>query len=65
MHQVIGAVVLFGRTSGCSGTGMDPGPTQQIAIKELVSIVVACAVWGSQWRNKHVLFRCDNMAAVR
>ena len=48
VHQVIGAVVLFGRTSGCSGTGMDPGPAQQIATKELVPIVVACAVRGSQ-----------------
>ena len=38
---------------------------QQIAIKELVPIVAACAVWGTQWANKVVLVRCDNMAVVQ
>ncbi len=38
---------------------------QQIAIKELVPIVIACAVWGGQWRNKLVLARSDNMAVVQ
>ena len=35
-----------------------------IAIKELVPIVVGCAVWGPQWRRKLVLNLCDNMAVV-
>ncbi len=38
---------------------------QQIAIKELVPIVIACAIWGGQWRNKLVLARSDNMAVVQ
>ena len=25
---------------------------------------MACAVWGKQWKNSTVLFRCDNMAVV-
>ncbi len=37
---------------------------QQIAVKELVLIVAACAVWGPQWANKSVLVKCDNMAVV-
>lgn len=35
-----------------------------IATKELVPIVVGCAVWGPQWRQKLVLNLCDNMAVV-
>jgi len=37
---------------------------QQIAIKELVPIVIACAVWGDLWQNKLVMARSDNMAVV-
>lgn len=36
-----------------------------IAIKELVPIVIGCVVWGAQWRNKVVLNYCDNMAVVQ
>ena len=32
--------------------------------KELLSIVLATAVWGRLWRGKTVLFHCDNMAVV-
>ena len=35
-----------------------------IATKELLPIVGAIAVWGTCWSKKHVLCRCDNMAAV-
>ena len=36
-----------------------------IAAKELILIVLACAVWGEQWQGKHVLVWCDNMAVVQ
>ena len=36
----------------------------QIAIKELIPIVVTCAVWDHQWQNKQVLVMSDNMAVV-
>ena len=36
-----------------------------IAAKELIPIVLACAVWGEQWQGKHVLVWCDNMAVVQ
>ena len=35
-----------------------------IAIKELVPVVLAVAVWGEKWAHKHVLVQCDNMAVV-
>ena len=35
-----------------------------IAIKELVPIVLAVAVWGPQWRASRVQVRCDNAAVV-
>ena len=35
-----------------------------ITVKELLPIVVACAVWGRQWRGKAVRCRCDNAAVV-
>ena len=35
-----------------------------IATKELIPIVLAAYVWGSQWSRKRVLFKCDSMAVV-
>ena len=35
-----------------------------IAVKELLLIVLACAVWGSQWRCLVVTIHCDNTEAV-
>ena len=35
-----------------------------ITVKELLPIVVACAVWGHQWRGSTILCRCDNAAIV-
>ena len=37
---------------------------QSIAYKELFPVVVASHVWGSQWFQRHVLFRSDNKAVV-
>ena len=36
-----------------------------IAAKQLVPIVLACAVWGKQWQGKWVLVCCDNLAVVQ
>ena len=35
-----------------------------IMVEELVPIVVACALWGNQWKGATVLCRCDNTAVV-
>ena len=35
-----------------------------ITNKEILPIVLAVATWGAQWKNKSVLCRCDNAAAV-
>ena len=37
---------------------------ENIAAKELLPIVLACAVWGRQWQHKHLHCFCDNMAVV-
>ncbi len=37
----------------------------QIAVKELIPIVIATVVWGNeQWKGKHIRARCDNQAVV-
>lgn len=35
-----------------------------IAVKELLPIVMACVVWGKNWRRQVVLAHCDNQAVV-
>ncbi len=35
-----------------------------IAYKELFSIVIACHVWGSNWRYRRIEFCCDNQSVV-
>ena len=37
---------------------------QCIAAKELLPIVLACAIWGTQWQHHQVLVWCDNTAVV-
>jgi hypothetical protein len=34
-----------------------------IAVKELLPIALAVAIWGCEWQHKHVY--CDNMAVVQ
>ena len=36
-----------------------------IAVKELVPVLLAAALWGPSWRGQHVLFHIDNMAVVQ
>ena len=38
--------------------------SSHITIKELLPLVLACALWGNRWRGKTVLCRSDNAAAV-
>ncbi len=35
-----------------------------ITLKELLPVVLACAVWGEQWKLKVVLVHCDNQGVV-
>ena len=35
-----------------------------ITAKELLPIVLDCAMWGKSWHLRSVLARCDNMAVV-
>ena len=36
-----------------------------VAVKELVPIVIAAAIWGPQWIGLNVLALCDNYAVVQ
>ena len=38
--------------------------TKQIAVKELLPIIVAAAIWGRSWCAQRVVSRCDNTAVV-
>ena len=35
-----------------------------ITLKELVPIIMSCAIWGPQWRQSSILVHCDNEGAV-
>lgn len=35
-----------------------------IAIKEMIPIVIAAKIWGHSWERKRIVFRSDNMAVV-
>ncbi len=35
-----------------------------ITWKELYTVVVACATWGTKWARKRILFHCGNAAVV-
>ena len=37
---------------------------ESITLKELLSIVFACAVWGNQWQRSMIIAHCDNQSAV-
>ena len=37
---------------------------EQIAIKELAPVLIACALWGNQWHGTTVRVNCDNEAVV-
>ncbi len=37
---------------------------ESIALKELLPIVLACALWGGKWRNQRVNVHCDNLGVV-
>ena len=36
----------------------------QIAIKEMIPIIVAVCIWGHKWSRRKVIARCDNTAVV-
>lgn len=40
------------------------GDLMSMAFCELYPIVMACVLWGHEWRCKRILFHCDNMSAV-
>ena len=49
--------------SGCKSRGLLIWPPLN-CLKELVPIVLACAIWGPQWKGQLVLCHSDNMAVV-
>lgn len=51
------------RWPGHSHTGFNPRD-QSILWKELIPIVIACAVWAKHWRGLRVTVHCDNTGTV-
>ena len=49
---------------GCRPGGPPTWVKVSIAVKELLPIVLAAAVWGRRWRHGRVLFCSDNQAVV-
>lgn len=37
---------------------------ESIALKEILPIVIACALWGRGWSNQVVYIHCDNLGVV-
>ena len=37
---------------------------RQIAVKELLPVIIAAAIWGHEWAGKWVVSNCDNQAVV-
>ena len=71
------SVTLTSDASGCWGCGAfsseglwfqfrwpEVWAGVHITVKELLPIVVACAVWGHGWKGKTIRCRCDNAAVV-
>ena len=38
--------------------------SQCIAIKEMLPILLSCAIWGKHWHGKHIQFQSDNEAVI-
>ena len=36
----------------------------QIAVKEMIPVVLGCAIWGHAWAGCRIIWRCDNQAVV-
>lgn len=39
-------------------------PSTNIAVKELIPIIITAALWGKEWQGKVINCRCDNQAVV-
>ena len=66
MPLVHGDVELYGVHSGQVAWCEWPGfSTASIAANELLPIIVATAIWDSDWAGLTVLFHCDNQSVVK
>lgn len=61
-HWGCGAFTQTGKWFQCEWRG--EWTDVHITAKELLPIVIACALWGQEWRGHSVLCRCDNAAVV-
>ena len=60
MRLVLGDVGHIALLHGFSTIGLLKD--QHITLKELLPIVIAIAIWGTEWVNRSILCRCDNEA---
>ena len=48
------------RPAGSSSNGLTESKHHHIAFKEMVAVLLACAIWGRQWYGARINCRCDN-----
>ena len=60
MHQDLGDALASSAVNGSNCNG----PQNAIMVKELVPILISCAVWGPLLSHRLVLFKCDNAGVV-
>ena len=65
MRRVAVAVGHGGLTIGFNLSGLVVGVEgRNITLKEILLVVLACAVWGPRWRGRKVVAHVDNEGAV-
>ena len=65
MHQVHGDAGAIWQNCWLQLARDNQWLRKSIAVKELIPIVLARAVWGDQWQNKEALVKCGNMSVVQ
>ena len=66
MHLAHGVVGLFRITNGYKYIQWESHCLDHyIAVKELLPITLACAIWGHHWRHQQILVKCDNIEIVQ
>lgn len=60
-HGVVGHGMAPTGSSSSGASHLRPLP---IVVKELLPIILACAMWGTLWESMQVYCHCDNQAVV-
>ena len=59
----LGFGIVYGN-QWCTGSWLSEACSLNIAVLELIPIIIAAAIWGCNWARRRILFRTDNEAVV-